>query len=163
MIFLAVGTQFPFDRLVKTLDDCLDEGLIEEEIFGQIGETSYRPRNFKSKAFLDKKEFDNKLKESSAVIAHAGIGIIRTALEFNKPLLVMPRLRKYHEVVHDHQVAFARKFEELGHILAAYKEQDLPEKVRELKNFVPQKRQVKVGAVVQRISDFLLQSNGHKH
>ena len=28
MIFLAVGTQFPFDRLVKALDDYLDAGLV---------------------------------------------------------------------------------------------------------------------------------------
>ena len=155
MIFLAVGTQFPFDRLVKTLDDCLDAGLISEEIFGQIGETSYKPRNFKSTAFLEKKDFDQTFKRATGVIGHAGIGIIRTALENNKPLLVMPRLRKFHEVVHDHQVAFAMKFEELGHVLAAYKEQDLPEKLKELKNFVPKKRETQVEAVVQRISEFL--------
>lgn len=155
MIFLAVGTQFPFDRLVKTLDDCLDAGLIEEEIFGQIGETSYKPRNFKSVAFLEKKDFDQTFKRATGVIGHAGIGIIRTALENNKPLLVMPRLRKFHEVVHDHQMAFAMKFEELGHVLAAYKEQDLPEKLKELKNFVPKKRETQVEAVVQRISEFL--------
>ena len=120
MIFLAVGTQFPFDRLVKALDECLDTGIIDEEIFGQIGETSYNPRNFKSIDFLSKKDFDTALMESSRVIGHAGIGIIRTALENNKPLLVMPRLRRYHEVVHDHQVEIARKFEKLGHILVAY-------------------------------------------
>ena len=155
MIFLAVGTQFPFDRLVKTLDDFLDANLIEEEIFGQIGETSYKPRNFESTAFLEKKDFDETFKRATGVIGHAGIGIIRTALENNKPLLVMPRLRKFHEVVHDHQVAFAMKFEELGHVLAAYKEQDLPEKLKELKNFVPKKRETQVEAVVQKISEFL--------
>ena len=155
MIFLAVGTQFPFDRLVKTLDDCLDEGLIEEEIFGQIGETSYKPRNFQSAAFLDKKDFDQTLKKATGVIGHAGIGIIRTALENNKPLLVMPRLKKYHEVVHDHQVEMARKFEELGHLLVAYKGRELFGKIRELANFVPKKRETQAEAVVQRISDFL--------
>ena len=55
MIFLAVGTQFPFDRLVKALDDCLDTGIIDEEIFGQIGETSYKPRNFRSSSFFREK------------------------------------------------------------------------------------------------------------
>ena len=72
----------------------------------------------------------------------------------------MPRLRKYHEVVHDHQVAIARKFEYLGHILVAYQEQELSAKAQELKNFVPKKRMAQVDSVVQRISDFLKQNNG---
>ncbi len=159
MIFLAVGTQFPFDRLVKALDECLDTGIIDEEIFGQIGETSYKPRNFKSIDFLSKKDFDTALMESSRVIGHAGIGIIRTALENNKPLLVMPRLRRYHEVVHDHQVEIARKFEKLGHILVAYSEQEFAAKAQELKGFVPNKREVHVDSVVRRISEFLQQNN----
>lgn len=159
MIFLAVGTQFPFDRLVKALDECLENGILDEEIFGQIGETSYRPRNFKSTAFLNKKEFDQTLMNASRVIGHAGIGIMRTALDNNKPLLVMPRLRKYHEVVHDHQVAIARKFEKLGHILVAYTEQELSVKAQELKDFVPNKREVQIDAVVRRISEFLQYNN----
>ena len=159
MIFLAVGTQFPFDRLVKALDDCLDTGIIDEEIFGQIGETTYKPRNFKAIDFLEKKEFDKTLTEASRVIGHAGIGIIRTAMENDKPLLVMPRLRKYHEVVHDHQVEIARKFEKLGHILVAYSEQELSAKAQELKCFVPNKREVQIDSVVRRISEFLQQNN----
>lgn len=159
MIFLAVGTQFPFDRLVKALDECLDRGIINEEIFGQIGDTSYKPRNFRSVAFLGKKEFDRTLMKASRVIGHAGIGIIRTALENDKPLLVMPRLKKYHEVVHDHQVEIARKFEKLGHILVAYSEQEFAAKAQELKRFVPSKREVQIDSVVRRISEFLQQNN----
>ena len=159
MIFLAVGTQFPFDRLVKALDECLDTGVIDDEIFGQIGETSYRPRNFRSTSFLEKKEFDRTLMKASRVIGHAGIGVIRTAMENDKPLLVMPRLKKYHEVVHDHQVEIARKFEKLGHILVAYSEEDLSLKARELQNFIPSKREVQIDSVVKRISDFLKQNN----
>ena len=159
MIFLAVGTQFPFDRLVKALDDCLAHGVIDEEIFGQIGETSYQPRNFKSIAFLEKKEFDRTLMKATKVIGHAGIGVIRTAMENDKPLLVMPRLKKYREVVHDHQVEIARKFEKHGHILVAYSESELCEKAQELKYFKPSKREPQIDAVVRRISDFLQQNN----
>jgi UDP-N-acetylglucosamine transferase subunit ALG13 len=161
MIFLAVGTQFPFDRLVMALDECLDTGLIDEEIFGQVGETSYRPRNFRWSPFLEKKEFDRKIETATKIIGHAGIGIIKTALDNNKPMLVMPRLRMYREVVHDHQVEIAKKFEELGYLLAAYNVQELFEKIRMLKNFVPQKRESQVDSVVQRISEFLQQTNDY--
>jgi UDP-N-acetylglucosamine transferase subunit ALG13 len=93
--------------------------------------------------------------EASSIISHAGIGTIKIALDNNKPLLVMPRLKKYGEVVNDHQVATARKFEELGHILAVYEAEDLPDCIRRLKDFVPTERKANPDAVADRIRDFL--------
>ena len=160
MIFLTVGTQFPFDRLVKAVDDALDEGLIEEEIFAQIGETSYKPHNFESVVFLDKNLFDRHLKESTSIIGHAGMGTITMALDNKKPLLVMPRLRKYGEVVNDHQVDIARKFSELGHLLAVYDAKDLPDGILRLKEFVPTERKACAEAVAKRIARFLGELDG---
>lgn len=155
MIFLTVGTQFPFDRLVKSVDLAFDTGLIDEEIIAQIGESSYEPRNFNSVASLDKDLFDKRLKEASSVISHAGIGTIAMALDNKKPLLVMPRLAKYGEVVNDHQAAIARRFSELGYILAAYDSKDFPDEIRKLKNFIPRERKVDPKPVVDRICRFL--------
>jgi len=155
MIFLTVGTQFPFDRLVEAVDGVFDEDLTDGELFAQIGETSYRPRNFESVASLGKKMFDKYVKKASAIISHAGIGIITIALENEKPLLVMPRLKRYGEVVNDHQVAIARKFEELGHLLAAYSVEELPQKIMQLTTFVPKKRKSQAQAVTERIAHFL--------
>ena len=67
MIFLTVGTQFPFDRFVRAVDSAFDEGLVTGTIFAQIGESSYRPRNFESAAHLEKGTFDNYLREASGV------------------------------------------------------------------------------------------------
>lgn len=155
MIFLTVGTQFPFDRLVKAVDDAFNEGLVDEEIFAQIGETSYKPHNFESVVSLEKKAFDERLKEASSVIGHAGTGTITMALDNTKPLLVMPRLKKYGEVVNDHQVAIAKKFSELGHILAVYDAKELPDGIRKLKNFVPKERKANPEVVADRIRCFL--------
>lgn len=155
MIFLTVGTQFPFDRLVRAVDEAFDNGLVGEEVFAQIGETSYRPRNFESVASLGKKVFDERLKQASSIISHAGIGTITMALDNHKPLLVMPRLKKYGEIVNDHQVAIARKFEELGYLLVAYQEQQFPQKIIELKSFIPCKRHIQTKAVTDRIANFL--------
>ncbi len=162
MIFLTVGTQFSFDRLVKSVDQAFDGRLINEEIFAQIGETSYKPLNFESVVSLEKDLFDKRLREASGVISHAGMGTITMALKNHKPLLVMPRLKRYREHVNDHQVATARKFEELGHILAVYDAKDLPNGIRKLKNFVPRKREAQPHAVAERIARFLndLANNG---
>jgi len=155
MIFLTVGTQFPFDRLVKSVDLAFDAGLIDEDIIAQIGESFYKPRNFRAVASLDKDIFDMRLREASSIISHAGIGTITMALENRKPLLVMPRLAKYGEVVNDHQAAIAKRFSELGYILAAYDSKDFPEEIRKLKNFVPRERKVDPKPVADRICRFL--------
>jgi UDP-N-acetylglucosamine transferase subunit ALG13 len=158
MIFLTVGTQFPFDRLVKAVDEAIDKGLIGEEIWAQIGQSSYQPRSFeKTVDFLDKNIFDQWMRKASKVISHAGIGSITPALDEAKPLLVMPRLRKYGEVVNNHQVDIINKFEKSGYLLAAYDVKDLPGKIEALKSFKPHKRNIQPDKVAERISKFLTQ------
>jgi len=155
MIFLTVGTQFPFDRLIKTVDDFVGSNGLDEEICAQIGDSTYQPQNFKAVASLDKNLFDKYLRESSCIISHAGMGTITMALENGKPLLVMPRRKIYGEVVNDHQVAIAKKYEQLGHVLVAYETVDLPDKIKQLKSFVPHKREAQPKAVAKRIKGFI--------
>ena len=155
MIFLTVGTQFSFDRLVKSVDAVIGQNGCNEKMVAQIGHSSYRPRNLEAVSFLEERVFDKYVREASCVISHAGIGIITMALDNEKPLLVMPRSRKYGEVVNDHQVAIARKFEELGHLLVAYDVNDLADGIRKLKDFVPRKRKASPHAVADRIRFFL--------
>jgi len=155
MIFLTVGTQFPFDRLVKAVDEIVSKNGLDEHIFAQVGTTTYRPRNFEAVSSLEKTLFDKHFSEADSIISHAGMGTIMMALESGKPLLVMPRLSKYGEVVNDHQLAIARKFEQLGYLLAAYGAEDVTEKMKQLKSFVPQDRQSEAKIVADRISIFL--------
>jgi UDP-N-acetylglucosamine transferase subunit ALG13 len=155
MIFLTVGTQFPFDRLVKAIDDLCERGLIHEPVVAQIGNSEYRPRHFEAVTSLDKSAFDRNFQQASAIIGHAGMGTITMALESSKPLLVMPRRKKYGEVVNDHQVVLAIKFEALGHILLARDETELADKIERLKSFVPRLRKADPDAVTRRISAFL--------
>jgi beta-1,4-N-acetylglucosaminyltransferase len=157
MIFLTVGTAFPFDRLVKAVDDLASQGKIDTEIYGQVGIGGYTPKNFESVETLDKKKFDTFFGNADAVIAHAGMGTITTALSQLKPILVVPRLKKYGELVNDHQNATARRFEELGHVIAAYDEHDLADKISALKDFKPVPRESQAASVSQRIGEFLRQ------
>lgn len=155
MIFLTVGTQFPFDRLVKSVDGVISEDGFEGEIFAQIGESSYQPCNFEAVSFLEKHLLDECMRKASAIISHAGVGTITLALDYNKPILVMPRMKRFKEHVNDHQVCLARKFEKLGHILVAYEETELPAKIKQLETFVPHRRKAQPQAIVQRIAQFL--------
>jgi beta-1,4-N-acetylglucosaminyltransferase len=155
VIFLTVGTQFPFDRLVRAIDHLFEEGLMSEGVFGQIGQSTYTPRHFQAVASLEKKAYDKYFRQASAIISHAGMGAITMALDHDKPLLVMPRQKKYKEVVSDHQGPLADKFEALGHILVARDEAQLREKVAQLRFFVPRPREAEPDAVARNIRRFL--------
>lgn len=155
MIFLAVGTQFGFDRLVKAVDQAVEAKIILEPVFAQIGLGKYIPNQIEYVVDLEKEVFDRTLSSCQAIISHAGMGNISLALKANKPLLVMPRRKKYGEVVNDHQVDTARKFEELGHILVAYDESELAEKIKLLKTFIPKPRNPNRQGVIDRISQYL--------
>ena len=155
MIFLTVGTQFPFDRLVKAVDETAGTNGFDEQIVAQIGDSSYCPENFQATTSFEKVVFDRHFAMADGIISHAGMGTITMALDHRKPLLVMPRLKKYGEVVNDHQLAIAKKFEQLGYLLVAYGAEDVPIKMKQLKSFVPQERQPCADIVAARISTFL--------
>lgn len=156
MILLTMGTYpLAFDRLIRAIDDLYGRGFIKDEIFAQIGYSNYLPRNFKHEKLLEREAFDSLLASATAIIGHAGMGTITLALEHSKPLLAVPRLRKFREHVNDHQVGTARKFEELGHILVAYRMEDIPEKIGQLASFVPKPRSCDPGRVAERIGAFL--------
>jgi UDP-N-acetylglucosamine transferase subunit ALG13 len=155
MLFLCVGTQFPFDRLVRTIDEAVSEGFVYDKVYAQLGESSYVPKHFEHIKFLDKNAFDRYIDDASAVISHAGMGVISAALDRRKPLLVMPRQKKYGEVVNDHQTAIARQYERLGYLLVAYDVTELPQKIVQLRTFVPNLRQSQAGLVAERIKKFL--------
>ena len=155
MIFLTVGTQFPFDRLVKAIDEAAGTNGFDEHIVAQIGDSSYHPENFETAASVEKAVFDQHFNEADSIISHAGMGTITMALDRRKPLLVMPRSKKYGEVVNNHQLAIAKKFEQLGYLLVAYSAEDVPGKMKQLKCFVPQERKPCADIVAARISTFL--------
>ena len=153
MIFLTVGTQFPFDRMVKAIDNLARE--IDDEIYAQMGESSYKPRNFNAVQTMNAENFEKYVRNATSIISHSGMGTIETALRYQKPMLVIPRLKRYGEVVNDHQVAIAKRFEAEGYLLAAYNENEIGPKAGQLKNFVPRKRMNSSDAVIEKITTFL--------
>jgi len=162
MIFLTVGTVFPFDRLVRAVDQAIADGLIAEPVLAQIGDTELKPDNMEYARMVSKDDFKRSMAESEYLISHAGIGSIVTALELNKRMIVMPRLKRLGEHVNDHQVGTAHKFEDLGHVLAAYDVSELRAKIKEIASFKPKPRQANPEPMIQRVSEFLTQMCGKK-
>lgn len=104
MIFVCVGTrEYQFNRLLEKLDALLTEGVIKDEIFAQIGYSTYIPQNYKYTKFLSRDEFHRYLEDCRLVITHGGTGSIVGALKKGKNVIAVTRLSKYKEHVDDHQ------------------------------------------------------------
>lgn len=136
MIFVTVGHQMPFDRLVRVVDEWAGRSG-RTDLFGQIGRTEYRPRHFDVTAHLSPQDFQARIRESSGIVAHAGTGTIIAAMQMGKPLLVLPRLSVLGETRNDHQIPTAKHFANAGHILAAFDETELAAKISMLEQFRP--------------------------
>ncbi|MBV5338808.1 MAG: glucuronosyltransferase [Deltaproteobacteria bacterium] len=121
MIFLTVGSELPFDRLVRAVDAwCATNN--NDIVFGQIGDPGadgYRPRHFEWQEFISPDEYRCKYDEADLIIGHAGMGSIITALVRAKPILIIPRRAVFLETRNDHQVFTAQKFAEREGILVA--------------------------------------------
>lgn len=128
MIFVTVGHQMPFDRLVQAVDEWAAKNN-RDDVFAQIGSTKYRPSHIKWTHTVNPSEFQDRIAQADAVVAHAGTGTILTAFEQNTPILVMPRRAALLETRNDHQVATAQRFLEMGRLAVAMDETELPEKL----------------------------------
>lgn len=130
MIFVTVGTQLPFDRMIGTVDSWL-EGR-EIECFAQTAGGELQLRHMKSKPFLDAAEFDDCFARADLVIAHAGMGSILSALSSGKRLLIVPRRAALGEHRNDHQMATARRFESVAGVRVVYDHADLPDVITQM-------------------------------
>lgn len=125
MIFVTVGAQMSFDRLCRGVD-AWAKARGRDDVFAQIGPTDWRPSHIGFARFLDPPAFKARVAEADAVVAHAGMGSIITALELGKPILVMPRRGDLRETRNDHQVATAQRFLAQGRVAVAMTDDDLP-------------------------------------
>jgi UDP-N-acetylglucosamine transferase subunit ALG13 len=134
MIFVTVGTQGPFDRLIRTIDTWAGvRG--KTDVFAQIGPSDYHSEHIRTERSIDPTEFRKRVESASLVIAHAGMGSIITALELGKQIVVMPRRASLGEHRNDHQVATAKRFAEQGRIIVALNETELVDKLDQLDVF----------------------------
>ncbi|MEE9303708.1 MAG: glycosyltransferase [Thiotrichaceae bacterium] len=103
MIFVATGTQFPFDRLIQYMDEWASTHTHEEEVFAQLGDGEYKPRHIQSQRFLGLDEYNEKIQQASVFISHAGMGNIISAKEQGTPIIVINRQASLGEHRNDHQ------------------------------------------------------------
>ena len=106
MILVTVGMHnAPFDRLVRAADEMAS--LIEEPVVIQRGVSRYTPMFGQYVDFTGEVQMQAWMSQVRAVVSHAGAGSILSALKAGKPLVLVPRLRRFGEHVDDHQLELA--------------------------------------------------------
>ena len=123
MIFCTIGTQAPFDRFVKIVDEVAAD--LNEEIIAQVAKSNYQAKNIKTLEFLAPDEFNELFSKARMIVAHAGMGTIISALKLEKPIIIFPRIAALGEHRNEHQLATAEKMKELGYVYVANNAEDL--------------------------------------
>jgi len=154
MIFVTVGSAYPFDRLVRACD-AVAAAHPEQRWLAQIHEGTYDPTHMRFERLMDKQAFDAAMAEAEMIIGHGGMGTISGALAVGKPLLVLARRKRFGESVNDHQVSCAERFRAAGHLLVADDADDVGPLVERLRSFVPRPRRVDAARLGSDIGAFL--------
>ena len=134
MIFVTVGHLNPFDRLVNAVDEWASHHE-DVEVFAQIGDSKLKPSHIEWSQFLEPTEFKEKMESCDAVVAHAGMGTILTAMQLGKPVLIMPR-QPEEGAQNNHQIASAEAFSGRGAIMAAMNDEEFQVKMDRLREMM---------------------------
>ena len=109
--FVTVGSQkFQFNRLLEEVDRLVEEKIKPDEVFAQIGYSTYEPRYYSYKKFLNKEEFLDLMFKSEIVITHGGTGSIINGVKQEKKVIGVPRTVEYGEHVDNHQFEIIEQF-----------------------------------------------------
>lgn len=155
LIFITVGSVYPFDRLVSAADKwAVSHNALP---LAQIGRSSYSAKSLKTVEALQNTEYRHAMASCSVVVAHAGMGSVLTAGELGKPIVIMPRLKALGEHNTDHQVDTADWMSNLKGVHVARDEAELSAKINyALEN--PEPAQIRTHAdpyLIEKLKDRL--------
>jgi beta-1,4-N-acetylglucosaminyltransferase len=151
MIIVLTGTNpYCFERLVKAVDAWVQ--ISQKEVFVQLGNTKYEPKNCKFERFLNRKRLLALISNAELVISQGGFGSLRDCLGANRKVIAVPRFPALGEST-DCQEELVRALEQQGRLIAVYDIRDLPKAIGSISEFQP--KQGQPSRVVHIIEEFL--------
>jgi UDP-N-acetylglucosamine transferase subunit ALG13 len=160
LIFITVGSQkFQFNRLLQEVDNLIEQGdLKSNEVFAQIGYSTYKPRKYLYEKFLDKSKFINCINNSEIIISHGGTGSIVNSLKHGKKVIGVPRRSEYGEHVDNHQYEIVTQFVNLNMILGIEDVKDLKVGLKKVKYTQFQKYYSNTNKILKILEDYLIKN-----
>lgn len=137
------------------MDQYLGQGLIEEEVIAQIGNSDYIPENYEYFKFLDKNSFDALIERADLIITHSGVGSIITAINSSKPVIVFPRLAQYQEHVDNHQLDIANAFSKKQYVLCCQEEDKLIDVIQKSKTYLFERYQSQTEKIIKAVRSYI--------
>ena len=126
-----------FDRLIRPLDELA--GRCGWDVFVQLGHTRYEPRHCRYERFVKRDNLMKMIQAAELIITQGGYGGIRDALQYDKPILAVPRYPDMNESP-DHQDEMVRAMEEKGYLMGLYDIEGLEVAIEKALNFRPSPR-----------------------
>lgn len=164
MIFITLGSQkFQFNRLLKEVDRLIGENRLNgDNVFAQTGYSNYLPTNFQYEKFLNKEEFINRITQSELVITHGGTGSIINSIKLGRPVIGVPRDKRYEEHVDNHQFEIINEFSKAELILGIQDVRELASaidkvKVMKFKDYTSNTKQI-----ISALEGYLLKDLANK-
>jgi UDP-N-acetylglucosamine--N-acetylmuramyl-(pentapeptide) pyrophosphoryl-undecaprenol N-acetylglucosamine transferase len=108
VVTLGTSESYGFRRLVDNVRRVLPP---EVEVLWQVGSTDISDLHIDAHATVPARELDQAIADADVVISHCGTGAAITAIEAGKCPVLVPRRKKFHEHIDDHQLQTA---EQLG-------------------------------------------------
>ncbi len=153
MIFVTLGTQRDqFVRFLKAVDELILAYDLKDEFVVQRGHTSFSSEKFRTVDFLSETDFLLTMAQADIIITHAGYGSLFKAIKTGKKIVSMPRLRRYEEIIDDHQLDLLEKLSTEGYIIAA--KESLVEIWPKVEQFQPRKYDFK-NCIIENLEHYL--------
>jgi UDP-N-acetylglucosamine transferase subunit ALG13 len=125
VIFVTIGSMFPFDRLIRVMDAWALANPAQD-VLAQIGDGSFEPQHMKFVRRLSQTDFGETVARAALIVSHAGMGTVITAGREGRPMVLLPRLQEWGEHTTDHQIATANWLGGKPGIHVAQTDADLP-------------------------------------
>lgn len=120
MVFVSVGMQkILFNRIFEYLKYIDDLVVIQCDINNVEHRDNYEIYNY-----LTPEEMKKYIDKCDLFISHGGPSNIMYALTKNKKVIVVPRMKKYHEHINDHQIIFADYLQKNNYAFVAKDEKE---------------------------------------
>ncbi|PPD12382.1 glycosyltransferase [Methylophilus sp.] len=159
MIFVTIGTQLPFDRLVLSMDAWAERNP-DVRVFAQIGPGAKKPVFMEHVEFVPPSQVAGLMREAELIVSHAGMGSVLTALRYQRPILIMPRKASLGEHRNEHQLATARWLDNRPGVTVCWEESELPSLLdrRQQQSSAPQLSEFASGPLIEKLHDYIHRS-----
>jgi len=156
LILVLLGThELPFTRLLRMVEKCIDNGVIQEEVMVQGGNTKYYSNKMEIFDYLGYTQMESIINDANYILTHGGTGSIVTCLKHQKKVIAFPRLKKYNEHNDDHQAEILNVMQDEGYIKVFNEHDDLCSLIKELDNFKPNPFHSDNDSMLEIIRDFI--------